>query len=118
MLKRLYDWTMDKLSWTWGGVIDFNQKNWAVRAGYFLLPTVSNYNAFDTHAPERGQYTADLELRYSLFEQPGKLRLFAWMNHGRQVGALGCIHRGAESVPNCGGGVCYWCWRSSAYGLA
>src|SRR5260370_40782243 len=52
---------MDKLSWTWGAFVDFNQKNWAFRTGYFLLPTVSNSNNFDTHIPDRGQYTAELE---------------------------------------------------------
>lgn len=77
-----YDWTMDKLSWTWGAMVDFNQKNWAFRAGYFLLPRVANDNNFDTHVPDRGQYTAELELRYALFSQPGKLRLFGWLNHG------------------------------------
>jgi len=25
-----YDWTMDVLSWTWGGLIDLNQKQWAI----------------------------------------------------------------------------------------
>jgi high affinity Mn2+ porin len=77
-----YDWTMDKLSWTWGAVVELNQKHWAFRVGYFLLPVESNANIFDTHIPERGQYTAELELRYSLFSQPGKLRLFGWMNQG------------------------------------
>ena len=86
-----YDWTMDKLSWTWGGFVDFNQKDWAFRTGYFLLPTVSNYNSFDMHAPERGQYTAELELRYQLFSQPGKLRLFGWMNHGYMGGYLDAL---------------------------
>ncbi len=61
-----FDWTMDKLSWTWGAFVDFNQKNWAFRTGYFLLPTTSNANSFDTHIPDRGQYTAELEFRYSL----------------------------------------------------
>ena len=81
-----YDWTMDKLSWTWGAFVDFNQKNWAFRTGYFLLPTTSNAKIFDTHIPERGQYTAELELRYSLFSQPGKLRLFGWVNNGMMGG--------------------------------
>ena len=77
-----YDWTMDTLSWTWGGVVELNQKRWALRAGYFLLPVVSNSNYFDTHIPERGQYTAELELRYSPFARPGKLLLFGWLSHG------------------------------------
>jgi high affinity Mn2+ porin len=77
-----YDWTMDKLSWTWGGMVDLNQSWWAFRTGYFLLPEVSNSNYFDTHAPERGQYLAELELRYSPLSRPGKLLLFGWLSHG------------------------------------
>jgi high affinity Mn2+ porin len=77
-----YDWTMDKLSWTWGGMADLNQERWALRAGYFLLPDVSNSNTFDTHVPERGQYVAELELRYAPFSRPGKLLLFGWLSHG------------------------------------
>jgi high affinity Mn2+ porin len=77
-----YDWTMDKLSWTWGGLVELNQKRWAARAGYFLLPDVSNSNTFDTHIVQRGQYTAELELRYSPFDRPGKLLLFGWLSHG------------------------------------
>jgi high affinity Mn2+ porin len=75
-----YDWTMDKLSWTWGAVTELNQKYWALRFGYFLVPIVSNSNAFDPNIPERGEYAGEFEWRYSLFSQPGKLRLFGWTN--------------------------------------
>jgi len=77
-----YDWTMDRLSWTWGGLVELNQKGWAFRAGYFLLPDASNSNTFDTHVIERGQYTTELELRYSPFGRTGKLLLFGWLSHG------------------------------------
>jgi len=77
-----YDWTMDQLSWTWGTLADLNEKTWAVRAGYFLLPTVSSTNSFDMHIPERGEYVAEGEWRYALGEQPGALRAFGWVNHG------------------------------------
>ena len=75
-----YDFTMDKISYTWGGLAELNQKHWAFRLGYFLVPTVSNVNTFDTHIPDRGQYIGELELRYALFAQPGKLRLMGWAN--------------------------------------
>jgi high affinity Mn2+ porin len=77
-----YDWNMDKLSWTWGAIVELNQKHWALRAGYTVLSVESNANMFDTHIPDRGQYLAELELRYALFSQPGKFRLFGWLNHG------------------------------------
>ncbi|WP_022721920.1 carbohydrate porin, partial [Rhodopseudomonas sp. B29] len=75
-----YDWVMDKVGWSWGGVVDFNQRDWAFRAGYFLQGGVSNSNYFDMHIPERGQYLAELELRYAAFGQGGKLRLLGWFN--------------------------------------
>jgi high affinity Mn2+ porin len=74
-----YDWTMDRISYTWGAMVELNQKFWAFRAGYFLAPVVSNVDEFDTHFPD-GEYIGELELRYSLFSQPGKLRLMAWGN--------------------------------------
>jgi len=77
-----YDWDMDKVGYTWGAAIDFNQKYWAFRVGYFLLPVLSNDNRFDTQVTKHGEYIAELELRYSLFAQPGKLRLMGWANVG------------------------------------
>jgi high affinity Mn2+ porin len=74
-----YDWTMDQISYTWGAMVELNQKSWAVRAGYFLVPAVSNTDDFDIHFPD-GEYIGELELRYSLLAQPGKLRLMAWAN--------------------------------------
>ncbi len=74
-----YDWTMDQISYTWGVMAEVNQKAWAFRAGYFLVPAVSNTDDFDMRFPD-GEYIAELELRYSLVSQPGKLRLMAWAN--------------------------------------
>ena len=74
-----YDWTMDQLSYTWGAMAELNQKFWAFRAGYFLVPDVSNGDDYDMNFPD-GQYIGELELRYSLFAEPGKLRLMAWAN--------------------------------------
>jgi high affinity Mn2+ porin len=75
-----YDVTMDKIGYTWGTAAELNQKSWALRAGYFLVPVVSNVNSYNTHILERGEYIGELELRYSLFSQPGKLRLMGWAN--------------------------------------
>ena len=75
-----YDLTMDKISYTWGAAVELNQKDWAIRGGYFLVPIVSNSNSFDTRTPEHGEYIGELELRYSLYSQPGKLRLMGWTN--------------------------------------
>ena len=91
-----YDWTMDRPGWTWGAVVDLNQKNWAFRAGYFLEPTESNGDTFDLHVPSRGQWTAEPELRYALLGQPGKLRLFGWLTRANMGSYAEAVARAAS----------------------
>jgi len=75
-----FDYSADKLGLTYGATAEFNQKQWALRSGYFLVDAVSNSNNFDTKLFQRGEYVVELETRYSLFNQPGKLRTIAWLN--------------------------------------
>jgi high affinity Mn2+ porin len=75
-----FDYAADKLGLTYGATAELNQKQWALRSGYFLMDAVSNSNSFDTRVFQRGGYVTELETRYSLFSQPGKLRTIAWLN--------------------------------------
>jgi len=75
-----FDYSADKLGLTYGATAELNQKQWALRAGYFLMPAVSNANNFDTQVFRRGTYAMELETRWSLFSLPGKLRTIAWLN--------------------------------------
>jgi high affinity Mn2+ porin len=74
-----FDYTADKLGLTYGATAELNQKQWALRGGYFLIDSESNSNNFDTRVFQRGQYVVELETRYQLFSQPGKLRTIAWL---------------------------------------
>lgn len=78
-----FDYVADQKGFTWGAAVELNQKDWAARVGYFLAPSEPNSNKFDTRIGRRGQYLAELEGRYSLFGQPGKLRLTAWYARAR-----------------------------------
>lgn len=75
-----FDYSADKVGLTYGVTAELNQKQWALRGGYFLMVAESNSNHFDTNIPERGQYVIELETRYSLFGQPGKLRTMGWVD--------------------------------------
>jgi high affinity Mn2+ porin len=75
-----FDYAADKLGLSYGATAELNQKQWALRAGYFLMDAVSNSNNFDTKIFQRGEYVAELETRYALFSQPGKLRTIVWLN--------------------------------------
>ena len=75
-----FDYAADQFDYTWGMVGELNQKTWAVRGGYFLVPTVQEGGEFDTNFFRRGQYIVEGEDRYSLFSQPGKIRIGAWLS--------------------------------------
>ena len=75
-----FDYSADKVGLTYGATAELNQKQWALRSGYFLMQSVSNANSFDTKVFERGTYVLELETRYSLFSLPGKLRTIVWLN--------------------------------------
>lgn len=75
-----FDYAADKVGLTYGTTAELNQKNWAFRLGYFLMDAESNSNNFDMKIFSRGEYVAELEQRYMLFGQPGKLRTIGWLN--------------------------------------
>jgi high affinity Mn2+ porin len=75
-----FDYSADKVGLTYGVTAEFNQKQWALRAGYFLIDDTSNSNNFDMRIFQRGEYVLELETRYSLFSLPGKLRTIVWLN--------------------------------------
>lgn len=75
-----FDFPADQPGYSWGAVAELNQKAWAIRAGYLLMPSESNSNNFDSRVFGRGEYLLEHETRYSLFAHPGKLRLIGWLN--------------------------------------
>jgi len=75
-----FDYSADKVGLSYGVTAELNQKQWALRGGYFLMDSESNSNSFDTRLFQRGEYVLELETRYSLFGRPGKLRAIGWLN--------------------------------------
>jgi high affinity Mn2+ porin len=75
-----FDYAADQFDYTWGMVGEWNQKTWAARGGYFVVPTVQEGGEFDTNFFRRGQYIVEGEDRYSLFSQAGKIRIGGWLS--------------------------------------
>ncbi|HYA81700.1 MAG TPA: carbohydrate porin [Methylocystis sp.] len=75
-----FDYAGDQKGYSWGSVLELNQRDWAIRTGYFLSPDVSNSNNYDTRVFGRGQYLLEVEQRFSLNDRPTKFRLGAWDN--------------------------------------
>src|SRR6202000_3110732 len=74
-----YDFPADLPGYTRGGIVELNRKDWAVRAGYFEVPSTPNSDILTFN----GQGTVvEWEGRYKIGDQPGKLRLGAFDDVG------------------------------------
>jgi high affinity Mn2+ porin len=89
-----YDYAADQKGYSDGIAAELNQKDWALRAGAFLMPKRSNSRDLETRIFQRGGYQAELEERYELFGKSGKLRLLGFVNR-----AFAGSYREALSVP-------------------
>ncbi len=74
-----YDFPADLPGFTRGAVVELNRKDWALRAGLFQVPSAPNS---DVLTFKTGGAVVELEERYSIMEQPGKLRLGVFANRG------------------------------------
>jgi high affinity Mn2+ porin len=74
-----YDFPADLPGFTRGAVVELNRKDWALRAGLFQVPSAPNS---DVLTSKGGGAVVELEERYAISDQPGKLRLAIFGNQG------------------------------------
>ena len=75
-----FDYPADKIGLDYGAVAEINEKNWALRIGYFLIANEPNSNNFDMQLFRRGAYVTELELRQNLLSRTGKVRVGLWVD--------------------------------------
>jgi high affinity Mn2+ porin len=75
-----WDYPANVRGYTYGVGIDFNQKNWAFRYGIFAQPSFAQGAPLDPKFLKANGQVTELEARYTLNDQPGKLRLLAFLN--------------------------------------
>ncbi|MBS0549228.1 MAG: carbohydrate porin, partial [Proteobacteria bacterium] len=93
-----FDYPADRVGLTYGATAELNQKDWAVRAGYFLVGNEPNASVFDWNLFSRGGYVSELELRYAPFQRPGQAKIGAWLTN-TFAGSYADAVRLAGSVP-------------------
>jgi high affinity Mn2+ porin len=74
-----FDYAADSVGVIEGATVELNQKNWALRYGWFDVPRVSNGLAKDGHFLKAWQQVLEFEQRYSVWDHPGKVRLLGWL---------------------------------------
>ncbi len=88
-----YDFPADLPGMTRGAVVELNRKDWALRAGLFQVPQAPNSDVLVFRGG--GGSVVELEERYAIFDQPGKLRFGAFANRGNTANYRDALSIGA-----------------------
>jgi high affinity Mn2+ porin len=77
-----FDYAADAWAYTYGLAAEWYEGPWTLRVGLFDLPIVPNSTDLDPHFGQV-QWIGEIERRYKLWGQPGKLAVTAFLTRGR-----------------------------------
>ena len=75
-----WDFPADALGYTVGFVAEWNTKDWAIRYGIFMEPTVSNGTMLDPRVQEAHGQILEFDRRYAAGDLSGTFRPFVYWN--------------------------------------
>jgi high affinity Mn2+ porin len=77
-----FDYAADAWGYSVGAAAEWYQGPWIFRGGVFDLSVAPNQTALDSRF-EQFQWVREIERRYTLWEQPGKLAITGFLTRGR-----------------------------------
>jgi high affinity Mn2+ porin len=77
-----FDYASDAWGFTYGAAAEWYQGDWTVRGGLFDLSVVPNDVELDPHFAQF-QWVGEIERRYDLWGQPGKIAVTGFLSRGR-----------------------------------
>jgi high affinity Mn2+ porin len=77
-----FDYAADAWGYSVGAAAEWYQGPWTLRAGLFDLSIAPNQTALDSRF-EQFQWVGELERRFSIADQPGKLAITGFLTRGR-----------------------------------
>lgn len=93
MANGAWDFPADALGYTSGAAVEWNESNWAARAGTFLVPRYANGTSMDKSFTRSWSTVFELEHRHTLADRPGAVRWLTFLTQS-QMGSY------AETVAN------------------
>jgi high affinity Mn2+ porin len=77
-----FDYAADAWAFTYGGAVEWYKDRWTFRAGVFDAPIVPNNTQLDPTF-RQFQLVGEIERRYDLWQQPGKIALTGFLTRAR-----------------------------------
>ena len=95
-----WDYPADVKGYTEGLLLEWNEKNWTLRAGSYLMPKVPNGADLDPRFWKSFGDVAELERRYTLGDHPGKVRIMGFANRANSARyGEATAHPGSDGLP-------------------
>ena len=85
MNSAAWDYPANAHGYTRGAAIELNQTNWALRYGAFMEPENPNANDLVFHGMNNVGQVAELEERYKIDDNPGKIHFLLSYNRNREA---------------------------------
>lgn len=99
-----YDYAADTRGYTWGAIAEYQTRNWGVRFGEMLMPTVANGLKLDWNLRRARAENIEVELRRNFLpERAGTISLLTYINHanmGSYREAIDAFTTGQEKLPD------------------
>jgi high affinity Mn2+ porin len=82
-----WDYAADTRGYTYGAIVEYDDKDWSARYGFALMPTVANGIDFDWSLKRASGQNTEVEWRHGLLgrllppKRKGVVRLLSYVNH-------------------------------------
>jgi high affinity Mn2+ porin len=98
-----YDYAADTRGYTWGALVEYHDRSWAIRFGEMLMPKVANGIDLDWNISRARAENLELELHPRLMRgAAGTVRVLSYVNHanmGDYREAIGRVANGVDGTP-------------------
>jgi high affinity Mn2+ porin len=93
-----WDYPADPKGFTDGIAVELNEKDWALRGGWFLQPKIANQRDLEPRFWKSFGAVIELETRHAWFGQPGALRYLVFANRA----AMGNLQQAVDRATTTG----------------
>jgi len=99
-----FDYAANTRGYTWGAVIEYDDRNWSARFGDALMPKMANGENLDANFTRAHAENMEVEFRHHFLpHRDGALRLLSYVNHadmGSYRESIAEFRAGQTSVPD------------------
>ncbi|HXE54417.1 MAG TPA: carbohydrate porin [Tepidisphaeraceae bacterium] len=96
-----WDYPADTRGYTYGGAIELNEPNWAVRYGAFTMPKAANGSTIDWNVPKALGQVVEFEQRWTINGHGGAVRPLAYLNLAHMGNYAAAVdHPGPRGIPD------------------